>query len=220
MRLQNNILQLFGYLAVALFLSCPITLAQTNFSGEILLSVQSPQFNGNVSLSLSPNGIRADFSEKPSFSVLIPPTGVVAYRLNPSDKTYLEVDLAEQKRLARALAKLEKFELQKFDADTLLGYKCFHFMLKSSRRTVEVWSTPSLVDSSLISQLNDAGALFGLNSAVIDIMERENVTGFPMKVISVEPSGRVDMRVASVKRKTLKPSLFDLPKSYGDSQSQ
>lgn len=220
MRLQNDFFLRFGCSAIAVwFYVCKID-AQPVFSGEVFLNVQSSQLNGNITLFISPRGLRADFPEKSLGSILVPSSSPVAFRINSTAKTYTEIDLREQKRLSGALAKLEKFELKQFQDDTLLGYRCFHFLLKSSQRTIELWTSPMLMGSSSISRLNDAAALFGLNGSVIELMQKETIAGFPMRVVAVEPSGNFEMRVSSVKPKVLKSALFELPKSYREMQSE
>ncbi|MFN3562324.1 MAG: DUF4412 domain-containing protein, partial [Chloroherpetonaceae bacterium] len=97
---------------------------------------------------------------------------------------------------------------------------CHHFMLKSAKRTIEVWTAESLVDSTTLTRLADAGALIGISPNAVEVMQKENLNGFPLKVIASEPTGSARIEAKRITRKSFKPSFFEVPKSFRDVDSK
>ncbi|MFN3345937.1 MAG: DUF4412 domain-containing protein [Chloroherpetonaceae bacterium] len=197
----------------------PLLQAQV-FEGAITLQVQSDQQNGTLELWLSPKGIRADFKGTSAFTIVLPRDSANAYRLDTKAKTFREIDLQEQRRLSASIGKLEKFEVEKFGKEKILNVMCHHFMLKSAKRTIEVWTAESLVDSTTLTRLADAGALIGISPNAVEVMQKENLNGFPLKVIASEPTGSARIEAKRITRKSFKPSFFEVPKSFRDVDSK
>ncbi|MCS6988547.1 MAG: DUF4412 domain-containing protein [Chloroherpetonaceae bacterium] len=201
-------------LLVALLLFSASALAQRGFEGEIVYDVQSERQSGTLTLFLSPKGIRAEFKGQSAFTIIVPRDSLVAYRLNDKAKTYQELDLAEQKRLSASLGKLETFNAERAGDETLLGATCRRFKLKSPKREIEVWTATSLVDSVMLARLADAGALVGLSPNAMETMRKERLDGLPLKIVATEEATSIRVEAKQLKRKPLKASLFELPKSH------
>ncbi len=206
MQLCSNLFILF------LFFAAPAP--TQSFEGVISFHIQSEQQNGELELLLSQKGIRAEFKGKPAFTMLITRDGTNAFELNSKTKTYREVDLQDQRRLSASVGKLEKFEVEKFDKEKILNVACHHFKLKSPKRTIEVWAAESLVDSTVLARVADIGVIIGISPNAIEAMQKENLNGFPLKLIVTEPSGVARIEAKSIQRKSFKSSLFEVPKSY------
>ncbi len=204
MPLQNNLL--------ALLFTIPLLVQ--SFEGVISFEIQSEQQNGELELLLSKKGIRAEFKGKPAFTVLMTRDGTSAFELNAKTKTYREVDLQDQRRLSASIGKLEKFEVEKLGREKILNIACHHFKLKSSKRTIEVWAAESLADSTLLARVADIGVIIGISPNAIETMQKENLNGFPLKVILTESSGVARIEAKMIQRKSFKSSLFEVPKSY------
>lgn len=204
MRLRNS-------LAFAALFVCAPLFAQ-RFEGEILYDVQSSRENGTLVVMISPKGLRAEFKGQSSFIVLIPRDSLNAYRLTNDDR-YEEIDLGEQKRLSASLGKLEKFSAGKLGQERLLAVECQRVKLKSPKREAEVWTAATLVDSLTLAQLIDAGALVGLSPNAMDAMRKEGLAGLPLKIVSIEAGDSIRIEAKRLSRKSLKASLFALPKS-------
>ncbi len=196
-----------------LFLFGTPVLAQS-FEGAISFQIQSEQQNGELKLLLSPKGIRAEFKGNPAFTMLMTRDGTSTVELNPKTKTYREVDLQDQRQLAASAGKLEKFEVEKLGEDMMLNVACHHFKLKSPKRTIEIWTAKSLVDSTVLARVADVGALIGISPNAIDAMQKANLNGFPLKVIVTEAAGIARIEAKRIVRKSLKSALFEVPKSY------
>jgi hypothetical protein len=197
----------------------PLLRAQA-FEGAITLQVQSDQQNGELELLLSPKGIRADFKGTSAFTIVLPRDSTTAYRLDTKTKTYREIDLQEQRRLSSSIGKLEKFEVEKFGKEKILNVICHHFMLKSAKRTIEVWTAESLVDSTTLTQLADVGALIGISPNAVEAMQKENLNGLPLKIIVAERAASTRIEVKRITRKSFKSSFFEVPKSFQDLDSK
>jgi len=206
MRLRNRLL--------ITLLCCASSLLAQSFEGAITFQIYSDKQQGELELLLSPKGIRAEVKGQNTFTMLIKRDGTDAIELNPKTKTYRDIDLQEQRRLSASIGKLEKFEVEKFGKEPVLNVMCHHFKLKSAKRTLEVWAAESLVDSTLLARLADVGALIGLSSNAVEVMQKENLNGFPLKVIANEPAGNARIEAKQIVRKSFKSSLFDVPKSY------
>jgi len=200
------------------FVSTALLTTQT-FEGSITFQVHSAQQQGELVLMLSPKGIRVEFKGQDSLTMLIRRNATGAIQLNPKTKTYRDIDLQEQRRLSASIGKLEKFEVEKFGKEWVLNVMCHHFKLKSAKRTLEIWTAESLVDSTHLHRLVDVGALIGISPNAIEVIQRENLNGLPLKVIVTEPSGSVRVEAKRIERKSFKSSLFDVPKSYKKEKS-
>ncbi|MFQ3607133.1 MAG: DUF4412 domain-containing protein [Chloroherpetonaceae bacterium] len=198
---------------ITLLLSTMSVVAQS-FEGAISFHIQSEQQNGELELLISQKGIRAEFKGKPAFTVLMTCDGTNAVELNSKTKTYREIDLQDQRRLSASVGKLEKFEVEKFGKEKILNVACHHFKLKSPKRTIEVWAAESLVDSTVLARVGDVGVLIGISPNAIEAMQKENLNGFPLKVVVTEAAGIARIEVKQMVRKSLKSSLFEVPKSY------
>ncbi len=200
------------------FVSTALLTTQT-FEGSITFQVHSAQQQGELVLMLSPKGIRVEFKGQDSLTMLIRRNATGAIQLNPKTKTYRDIDLQEQRRLSASIGKLEKFEVEKFGKEWVLNVMCHHFKLKSAKRTLEIWTAESLVDSTHLHRLVDVGALIGISPNAIEVIQRENLNGLPLKVIVTEPSGSMRVEAKRIERKSFKSSLFDVPKSYKKEKS-
>ncbi len=200
------------------FVSTALLTTQT-FEGSITFQVHSAQQQGELVLMLSPKGIRVEFKGQDSLTMLIRRNATGAIQLNPKTKTYRDIDLQEQRRFSASIGKLEKFEVEKFGKEWVLNVMCHHFKLKSAKRTLEIWTAESLVDSTHLHRLVDVGALIGISPNAIEVIQRENLNGLPLKVIVTEPSGSVRVEAKRIERKSFKSSLFDVPKSYKKEKS-
>lgn len=212
MPLQSNLLSLF------LLWAAPM-LAQS-FEGAMFFQVQSDQQSDELELQLSPKGIRAEFKGQNGTVMLMRYDNADAFALNTKTKTYREIDLQEQRRLSASIGKLEKFEVEKFGKEKVLNVACHHFKLKSPKRTIEVWAAESLVDSSVLARVGDVGVLIGISTNAIEVMEKEHLNGFPLKVIAEGSSGSARIEAKRIVRKEFKSSLFEVPKSYRKEETQ
>ncbi len=206
MPLHNKLLFFILFSATSLF-------AQ-KFEGAITFQFHSPQQQGELELLLSPKGIRAEFKGQNSIAILLKRDATDAIQLNPKTKTYRDIDLQEQRRLSASMGKLEKFEVEKLGKELVLNVMCHHFKLKSAKRTLEIWAAESLVDSTHLARLVEAGALVGISPNAVEVMQRENLNGLPLKVITTEPSGSARVEAKRIERKSFKSSLFEVEKSY------
>ncbi|MGQ9806316.1 MAG: DUF4412 domain-containing protein [Chlorobiales bacterium] len=206
MPLRSNLL--------ALLLLCTAPLVAQSFEGVISFQIQSDQKSGELELLLSPKGIRAEFKGQSDITMLMSHDSADAVELNVKTRTYREIDLQEQRRLSASIGKLEKFEVEKFGKEKVLNVACHHFKLKSPKRTIEVWAAESLVDSSVLARVGDVGVLIGISPNAIEVMEKEHLNGFPLKVIATDPSGSARIEAKRMTRKSFKASLFEVPKSF------
>jgi hypothetical protein len=206
MRLRNKLLFLFLFAAASL--------TAQSFEGAITFQIHSAQQQGELELLLSPKGIRVEFKGQNNFVMLIKRDATDAIQLNPKTKTYRDIDLQEQRRLSASVGKLEKFEVEKLGKELVLNVVCHHFKLKSAKRTLEIWAAESLVDSTHLTRLIDVGTLVGISPNAIEVMQKENLNGLPLKVIVTEPSGSAQVEAKRIVRKSFKSSLFEVEKSY------
>lgn len=206
MPLRSNLL--------ALLLLCTAPLGAQSFEGVISFQIQSDQKSGELELLFSPKGMRAEFKGQNDITMLMSHDSANAVELNVKTKTYREIDLQDQRRLSASAGKLEKFEVEKWGKEKVLNVMCHHFKLKSPKRTIEIWAAESLVDSSTLARLTDVGALIGISPNAVEAMQKENLNGFPLKVIATEPSGSARIEAKRITRKSLKASLFEVPKSF------
>ncbi|MCS7012091.1 MAG: DUF4412 domain-containing protein [Chloroherpetonaceae bacterium] len=193
-----------------------LTFAPKPFEGAILFSVASPEVkDGHLVIMLSRYGAKAIFDGKnQAFEFLIPKQDSAAYKLNTYGKTYNIVGLAESRRLSETLGRFENYTLDKHGEETLLGYRCQHFTLKTKLRTIELWTTPEILDSDELTKLASAVTLLGLSPRMIDEMKKAGVAGFPLKV-RAEEQGKVLLLVAKrVTKRTFSPTAFKIPKGY------
>jgi hypothetical protein len=92
--------------------------------------------------------------------------------------------------------------------ETILGYSCEQYLVKSGQSEMEVWIT------------KDLGPFFGMvgPGGGTAVWEKEAKTqgGFPMRVIGKDKEGKEDYRmdVTKVEKKTLSASLFAPPSGY------
>lgn len=206
MPLRSNLLTLLLLFATSL-------MAQP-FEGAIFFQIQSDQQNAELELLLSPKGIRAEFKGQKHITMLMLHNATDAIELNAKTKTYREIDVQEQRRLSASMGKLEKFEIEKFNKEKFLNVNCHHFKLKSARRTIEIWAAESLVDSTVLARVVDVGAIIGISPNAVEVMQKENLNGFPLKVIVTESAGSMFIEAKRIVKKSFKASLFEVPKSY------
>lgn len=196
------------------FLFASSHLVAQSFEGAITFQIQSDQQNGELELLLSPKGIRVEFKGKSPLVIVMPRDSADAYQLNAKTKTYRDIELQEQRRLSASIGKLEKFEAEKFGKEKFLNETCHRFTLKSAKRSLEIWAAESLTDSITLSRLIDAGALIGISPNAVEAMQKEKLSGLPLKVIASEPSGVARIEAKRIQRKSFKAALFEVPKSY------
>jgi hypothetical protein len=186
------------------------------FEGSILMSVSAPDVKeGNLVVMLSRYGTKAIFDGNgQAFEFLIPKEDSSAYKLNTYGKTYNIVGLAESRRLSETLGKFDDYAIEKLSDETIAGYRCNHFTLKTKKRTLELWTTSDILNADDLTKLSGAVTLLGLNPRMIDVMKTAGVAGFPLKLRADEQQRTITMTAKKVTRKTFPKSSFEIPKDY------
>jgi hypothetical protein len=192
------------------------------FEGSVLFSVSAPEVkDGNLVIMLSRYGAKAIFDGKDqAFEFLIPKQDSAAYKLNAYGKTYNIVGLSDSRRLAETLGKFDDYVIEKHGQETLLGYTCEHFTLKTKTRTLELWTARDILDAEQLTKLAGTVTLLGLNPRMVQKMVEAGVAGFPLK-LRAEENGKVLTVIAKkATRKTFPKSMFEIPKGYKKIESE
>ncbi len=186
------------------------------FEGSILMSVSAPDVKeGNLVVMLSRYGAKAIFDGSgQAFEFLIPKEDSSAYKLNAYGKTYNIVGLAESRRLSETLGKFDDYTIEKFSDQTVVGYPCNHFTLKTKKRAFEFWTTSEILNADDLTKLSGAVTLLGLNPRMIDVMKKAGVAGFPLKLRADEQGKTLTIAAKKITKKTFPKSSFEIPKDY------
>ena len=143
------------------------------------------------------------------------------YHITDATKSYTEVDLTKAPANAAQQPASDKYTVNKFGQEDILGYKTQHVMVTkkdpgpASALTTEMWTANDLMDYATFSKMQSRQGKGGDEEAMLKALKAAGADGLPLKSISTTPDGtKVTMEVVKVDKKTLPASMFEIPAGY------
>jgi len=197
-------------LVCGVFLTC--TANASTFEGIIHMQTQADKHVGNLAYYFKGRRMRMEFSgdeskeKTPSYGIMDWDNKTLVSVI-PDQKMYMNMSLEGTEKVV----KKQDYEVTKTGrTETIHGYKCEEWLVKSKRDQSQVWA------ASMIGQY--ASFSGGWTHGKTAFWEREMARKgyFPFRVISMDSKGkeRSRMEVVKVEKKGLSGSLFEIPAGY------
>ncbi len=200
--------------------------ALAQFEGEIDMKMTMREGNGTGKAFVSKAGARSELELQAAGRPFKMVTLVkfanpdVMYMINDASRSYAEVDAKQIRERAPKTEKKDQWVVEKLGKETVAGYSCVHVRVTrsdESKSESEWWTSKDIAglnyeamrgltrrggssDEGLFKALRDAGA-----------------DGFIVKMVTREkgnPNPVATMELTKVERKSLSPSLFEVPAGY------
>lgn len=147
---------------------------------------------------IMPNGMAVLFKEE---------TPTVSYLLNPSEKKYSEIKLANSNEW-RDYNK-EDYEITVLGKEKINGYNTTHVKIKvkSEGFTQELWLSKDLADYAIFSKIKTQ---YTGKDNLYKALQAKNVEGFPVKILMEQKGVNMEIELVKAEKKALAASLFSL----------
>lgn len=200
-----------------------VSAVQAEFEGVIRMKMTSAGATGNIQIYASKAGMRNEMemrAEKgPAAMKMVtlvrtdkPDT---AYQINDAAKTYAEIDLKEAKEKAgKADAKVS---VKKLGRETVAGYDCAHVLVTSAGAETELWTSKDILDYKSFAKV--AGPKSGVSDSYYQALKGAGADGFVVKSLHRAKGEVATMELVGVEKKSLSPSLFEVPAGYAKQSS-
>lgn len=205
-----------------LFCSSPVA-AQDSvaFEGTMLMKLTSAQVSGTVGLSVSPLGVRIDISGKGTRTAnvsVLSLTGIsVAYRIDHTRKTYVELDLESARESQRMLSRHVRYSVKAQGNEKVSGYTCSHLTLTGTGREnlpqLELWVTKDIHAMTPFRKLGSISPIGG-DDAVSAALQAAGADGFPVKSITTANGETVSLELQRLTKQKVNAALFEIPTDY------
>ncbi len=207
-------------------LSNPI-LAKAPFVGKVILNVESPDTKGDIELYVGKKGVRADMNliyqgnSSPMLSsfLALNDKAQTAFLLNHNSKSYSRLNFSQSAKLSRFNSKLNPYIVKTIGNETISGYKCLHVQAIRKKTTVDLWFSNDVLDFNVFRKLQKSTLKF-INPSLASALEKAGIEGFPIKIVQKNVFGeKLISTVKGIKKQRVPASMFQIPKSYIETQS-
>lgn len=143
------------------------------------------------------------------------------YRINDTDKSYTEIDLAKMRGTASQPQEAPEYTVEKLGQETILGYQTQHVLVKEKNPAkgasmdMEMWAAKDLLDYGTFSKLQAHPRKAGREEALLKALKAAGADGMPLKAISTGSDGsKATLEVVKADKKPLPASTFEIPAGY------
>ncbi|ACF12556.1 conserved hypothetical protein [Chloroherpeton thalassium ATCC 35110] len=211
---------IFYFFAIFLFVS---NAAYGQFEGIINIKMTAEEGEHINTIYLSNNNFRSELSfkipgvgERTAITIRNAKQPNTIYTLNPEAKTYSELKFEAQITEDDSYeSDDEDTKIEKLGQEKILGYNCNHIRISGYEGVSEFWLTKDVLDWNTFFKLQ--GSAEEENPELEKQLEKLGIVGFPMKIIDHETN--TTSEVTSIKKESLKASLFEIPSDYKKSES-
>jgi hypothetical protein len=212
---------LLRFLAVGALLTAVHSVAADAFEGKVSLAISSDKGKAQaLDYSIKGQKLRMDIKAEGRDATMIMDTAKMEMlMLMPEQKMYMTMPM--KKPVEQAMAKQGEstadVELTG-KTETILGYKCNQILVKDKGTVTEVWAAEGLGAFMGMGNNGGGGPFGGRKSANAAKWEEvlKGKGGFPLRVISHDPSGKQTFKMEATKIEpgALPDSLFVPPAGY------
>ena len=192
----------------------------------------APGTSGTITVSVAKAGTRSEANLQMGLTAMKTVTLLKAdatnalYRLNDTDKTYMEIDLSPTRETAGQPPASDKYAVTKLGQETILGYPSQHVMVQEKNagpgkaKMIDLWSAKDLLDFATFSKLQVRRGKADFDQALAKALTDAGADGLPLRFVSTTPQGaKVTIEVVKVDKRSLPASTFEIPAGYTKSVS-
>jgi hypothetical protein len=139
----------------------------------------------------------------------------VAYGIDDARKTYAEINIKQQREMARSMSAKQKYTAKKIGNEKVLGYDCVHAKVTNERgEETDVWTNKTIMDQERV--MSAFGGRAPADEGMLRALKDAGADGFFVKLVHKSKDGGQDTSVELVKaeKKALPDSTFEIPSGY------
>jgi hypothetical protein len=183
--------------------------------------------SGTITVSVAKTGARSEanlqIGLKPMKMVTLLKANATntLYRINDTDKTYTEIDLAQTRETAGQPPASDKYAVTKLGQETILGYPAQHVLVQEKNadagkaRMIDMWSGKDLLDFATFSKLQVRRGKADFDEALAKALKDAGADGLPLRFVSTTPQGsKVTLEAVKVDKQSFPASTFEIPAGY------
>ncbi len=196
-----------------IFLFQGFSYSQSKFEGKIQMKITEEGQSHEMTYFVKDNKFRMEFNEQGhSGAMIFDPVNKKMIMIMNEQKMYMEIptdkEMEKEMNENEGEVKFTKTGVTK----TINGYKCEKWLYKSNDEQGEAWMTKKLGSFTLLTGQSMRSA----ESKPEWMKEIEKENAFPMLVKIKDKNGNEtgQLEVTSVKKESLKSSLFEVPSGF------
>ena len=200
------------------FLVLAMLAATPGFEGELQMRLNTQMGDGQVTLTLSPRGLRSDLEGafmKQVFKtsmVVKASEPAIGVSLDPVRKTFQRFDLAQASEAMRP-QQSKSWRVEKLGVSKVLDFPCEHVRVDDGQGFVaEYWvSTQMVKDPTLAGIVNRAAKQ---PASVESELQRVGVRGLVLKMEQENGADRISLELTRASSKVVGAAVFEVPADY------